>query len=37
MSVQALKSEQVRVGLREILLGLAQIYEALIDRGGARA
>jgi type I restriction enzyme, R subunit len=35
MSKQALESERVRGGLREILLGLAQIYEALRSRADA--
>lgn len=33
MSKQALDSESVRGGLRDILLGPAQLYEALRDRG----
>ena len=32
MSTQALGSEQVRIGLREILLGPAKLYEALRER-----
>lgn len=36
MSKQALDSERVRSGLKVILLGPAQLYEALRDRG-ARA
>jgi type I restriction enzyme R subunit len=32
MSTQALESERVRVGLKEILLGPAQLYEALRER-----
>jgi type I restriction enzyme, R subunit len=32
MSKQALESEKVRNGLREILLGPAQLYEALRER-----
>jgi type I restriction enzyme R subunit len=35
MSKQALESERVRSGLREILLGPAQLYEALRERSGA--
>jgi type I restriction enzyme R subunit len=35
MSKQALESERVRSGLREILLGPAQLYEALRSRGEA--
>ncbi len=37
MSKQALDSEKVRSGLRDILLGPAQLYEALRERadGGA--
>ncbi len=34
MSKQALDSERIRIGLREILLGPAQLYEALRERGG---
>ena len=34
MSTQALDSERVRKGLKEILLGPAQLYEALRLRGG---
>ena len=34
MSKQALDSEKVRDGLRDILLGPAQLYEALRGRGG---
>ncbi|MBS0495480.1 MAG: hypothetical protein JSS31_16360, partial [Proteobacteria bacterium] len=33
MSRQALDSERVRAGLRSILLGPAQLYEALRQRG----
>jgi type I restriction enzyme R subunit len=36
MSSQALGSERVRAGLRDILLGPAQLYEALRGRAGAR-
>ncbi|WKJ88899.1 type I restriction endonuclease [Methylomonas montana] len=36
MSKQALDSEKVRVGLRDILLGPAQLYEALRARGENR-
>jgi type I restriction enzyme R subunit len=32
MSKQALDSEKVRNGLRDILLGPAQLYEALRDQ-----
>lgn len=35
MSKQALDSARVRGGLREILLGPAQLYEALRERAGA--
>jgi type I restriction enzyme R subunit len=35
MSKQALDSEKVRSGLRDILLGPAQLYEALRERSGA--
>jgi type I restriction enzyme R subunit len=35
MSKQALESERVRSGLRDILLGPAQLYEALRERAGA--
>lgn len=35
MSKQALDSERIRVGLRDILLGPAQLYEALRGKGGA--
>jgi len=31
MSKQALDSEQVRNGLKDVLLGAAQLYEALRD------
>lgn len=34
MSKQALDSELVRAGLKSILLGPAQLYEALRTRGG---
>jgi type I restriction enzyme R subunit len=34
MSKQALDSEKVRSGLREILLGPARLYEALRERSG---
>lgn len=33
MSKQALESEKVRGGLKDILLGPAQLYEALRDQG----
>jgi hypothetical protein len=36
MSKQALDSEKVRSGLRDDLLGPAQLYEALRARGGQR-
>ena len=35
MSKQALDSERVREGLKDVLLGPAQLYEALRERGGA--
>lgn len=35
MSKQALDSQQVRDGIRDILLGPAQLYEALRTKGGA--
>lgn len=35
MSKQALDSEEVRVGLRQILLGPAKLYESLRDRAAA--
>ena len=35
MSKQALESEKVQRGLRDILLGPAQLYEALRERSGA--
>ena len=34
MSKQALESERVRSGLKDIRLGPAQLYEALRTRGG---
>ncbi|MEG2155759.1 MAG: DEAD/DEAH box helicase family protein [Burkholderiaceae bacterium] len=37
MSTQALASERVRNGLKDILLGPAQLYEALRERSGAAA
>jgi type I restriction enzyme R subunit len=37
MSKQALDSENVRAGLKDILLGPAQLYEALRDRGASGA
>jgi type I restriction enzyme R subunit len=37
MSKQALESERVRSGLRDILLGPAQLYEALRERSGTDA
>jgi type I restriction enzyme, R subunit len=36
MSKQALESEQVRNGLRDILLGPAQLYEALRERSESK-
>jgi hypothetical protein len=35
MSTQALESERVRSGLRNVLFGPAQLYEALPERSGA--
>ena len=35
MSKQALQSERVREGLKDVLLGPAQLYEALREKGGA--
>ena len=35
MSRQALDSAKIRVGLKSILLGPAQLYEALRNRAGA--
>jgi type I restriction enzyme R subunit len=37
MSTQALGSERVRDGLKDILLGPARLYEALRARSGAPA
>jgi len=34
MSKQATDSVKVREGLKDVLLGPAQLYEALRDRGG---
>ena len=34
MSKQALDSERVREGLKDVLLGPAQLYEALRERAG---
>ena len=34
MSKQALESERVRDGLKDVLLGPAQLYEALRERAG---
>jgi type I restriction enzyme, R subunit len=34
MSKQAIDSEQVRDGLKDVLLGPAQLYEALRDKAG---
>ena len=36
MSKQALDSERVRTGIKAILLGPAQLYEALKERGSNR-
>jgi type I restriction enzyme R subunit len=36
MSKKALNSEQVRAGLKELLLGPVQLYAALRARGEAR-
>ncbi|GJH36381.1 hypothetical protein CBA19CS91_26510 [Paraburkholderia hospita] len=36
MSKQALDSERVRDGLKDILLGPAQLYEALRERSNLR-
>ncbi len=36
MSKQALESERVREGLKDVLLGPAQLYEALRERGGGQ-
>ena len=33
MSKQALESERVREGLKDVLLGPAQLYEALREKG----
>ena len=37
MSTQALASERIQIGLKDILLGPAQLYEALRERGGSPA
>jgi type I restriction enzyme R subunit len=37
MSTQALGSERVRDGLKDILLGPARLYEALRERSGTGA
>jgi type I restriction enzyme R subunit len=37
MSKQALDSEKVRQGLRHILLGPAELYEALRNKGASGA
>ncbi|MGR8953708.1 MAG: type I restriction endonuclease subunit R, partial [Gammaproteobacteria bacterium] len=37
MSKQALDSEKVRIGLRDILLGPARLYESLREKSGAAA
>jgi type I restriction enzyme R subunit len=37
MSKQAIDSEKVREGLKDVLLGPAQLYEALRDRAGEQA
>ena len=34
MSKQAIDSEKVREGLKDVLLGPAQLYEALRDKAG---
>ena len=34
MSKQAIDSERVREGLKDVLLGPGQLYEALRDRAG---
>jgi type I restriction enzyme R subunit len=34
MSKQAIASERVRDGLKDVLLGPAQLYEALRDKAG---
>jgi len=36
MSTQALDSERVREGLKDVLLGPAQLYEALRQRAAER-
>jgi type I restriction enzyme, R subunit len=36
MSKQAIDSERVRDGLKDILLGPAQLYEALRDKAGEK-
>jgi type I restriction enzyme R subunit len=37
MSKQAIGSERVREGLRDVLLGPAQLYEALRQKAGEQA
>jgi type I restriction enzyme R subunit len=37
MSKQAIDSEKVREGLKDVLLGPGQLYEALRDRAGGTA
>lgn len=37
MSKQAIASERVREGLKDVLLGPAQLYEALKDKAGEQA
>jgi type I restriction enzyme R subunit len=37
MSKQAIDSDKVRLGLKHVLLGPAQLYEALRARGGLSA
>ncbi|GEO41277.1 hypothetical protein SAE02_54250 [Skermanella aerolata] len=37
MSKRALDSDRIRCGLRDILLGPAELYEALRARGGIHA
>ena len=36
MSKQALESDKVREGLKDVLLGLGQLYEALRDKAGGQ-
>jgi type I restriction enzyme, R subunit len=37
MSRQALESEKVRLGLKDVLLGPAQLYEGLRERAGVQS